>query len=77
MHFQREEELKAEQENFESQLRNMFAKCAQLRRTSAPAADTGVENLLEQSRKTRENGAQQTPIQEVNGHDETEPVTNC
>jgi len=68
---QREEELKSEQDSFEVQMRNMFAKCAQMRRASAPVLDNGVENTLEASRRMRE-GINQAPILEANGHEEAE-----
>jgi len=70
---QREEELKVEQDTFENQLKNMFAKCAQMRRTSAPVIETGVDNMLEQSRRIRE-GSNEAPIHEANGHEEAEPT---
>jgi len=72
---QKEEELKQEQDSFESQMRTMFAKCAQMRRTSAPVLETGVESMLETSRRIRGAGANETPIHEANGHDETETAT--
>jgi len=70
---QKEEELKAEQDTFENQLKQMFAKCAQMRRASAaPVLDSSVP--LDYNRRIREN-ANEMPIHE-NGHEETEATAN-
>jgi len=72
---QREEEMKTEQDSFDNQLKNMFAKCAQMRRNTAPVIESGVDSMLEQSRKIRE-GTIEAPIHEANGHDEPEATAN-
>jgi len=70
---QKEEELKAEQDTFENQLKQMFAKCAQMRRASAaPVMDSNIP--LDHNRRIRE-GPNEMPIHE-NGHDETEATAN-
>jgi chromosome segregation ATPase len=52
---QREEEHKAEQNSFESQINTMLSRCAQSRRTSVPVFGASIEQSMDHHQRTLQN----------------------